>query len=261
MAFLNEDFAARLEQAPVPSDVVNQLFDSAKEASEERTFLAIIDFEIIVHDGENYLTCEMIRHWMIQQFAVYFSRVLSSIDELDDPDNANVAMRLQMLAYSQFWECLGIQRLLRQLVGIVKGESYQARLFLDEHPSTYSVFKEIRELCDASGLQLVKLLEAIYSNQIRNAFSHSEIWMLPDSVVFQNYDASRENQVPSLRIETWEKLFKVTSDFIVSLFKMRRELETELKLKMPYRVELPEFAGPFNLSKDDRGYWSAQKTK
>lgn len=261
MALHDDDFAARLDMAPNSSEVVNQLFETAKAESESRVYLAVIDFEIITHDGKKYLTCEMTRHWMVQQFAEYFSRVISSIQEFEDAEDANVARRLQMLAYSQFWECLGIQRWLRQLVGIVNGEQYQARLFLDSRPSTYNIFKEIREMCNSVGLMLGTFLEATYSNQIRNAFSHSEVWMVSDYVTLENFDPTNENHVPSLKFETWGNLFTMTSGFIIALFKARRGLETELEAKVPYRIDLPEFAGPFNLSKDERGHWSARPTE
>ncbi|MFH1374594.1 MAG: hypothetical protein ABII79_12440 [bacterium] len=98
----------------------------------------------------------------------------------------------------------------------------------------------------------------VYSNQIRNAFTHSEFLIIGEFVTFQNHDGSKDYSIPSLKLNTWNNLFSITSDFIAEFFKARREAESELKRKAPYRVDLPEFLWPFVFSKDERGYWSAK---
>ncbi len=257
---LDDDFAVRLASAPQAEAAVSELFSAAREASESRVFLAAIDLETQVHDDKKFLVCEMRRHWMIQQFAEYYSRVLPSIETVD-PDDVNVSVRLQMLAYSQFWECSGIQRLITHLVKISLGEPYDARLLLDTPTSTFDVFESVKKKCCALGLDLADFLEAVYSNQIRNAFAHSDFWMVLDYITFQNHKHSKSDHVASLHFATWERLFKVTTEFVSALFEARRELEADLISRMPYRVDLPEFTGPFNLSKDERGFSSAKPTR
>lgn len=257
MSILNDAFANRLSNAPAPSEVVHQLFKEAKSASEERTYLTVVDLETTMHDDKSFLTCKIERHWMIEQFAEYFTFVNRGEEQFAGKVNTDIFRRMQMLVYSQFWECLGIQRLLFQLVGIISGEQYQARLLLDNRPKAYTVYKEIRDKSDESQLQLSELLRAVYSNQIRNAFSHSDIWVVGEYITFHNYDASKEYHIPSITLETWDELYKLTSEFIIALFKERRECALELKSRTPYRVALPEFMAPFSLSKDRSGYWSA----
>jgi hypothetical protein len=77
-------------------------------------------------------------------------------------------------------------------------------------------------------------------------------------VLFQNHDASKDYSIPSLKITTWDRLFKKTSDFIVAFFTARRIAESELARKAPYRVHLGEFKAPFEFTKDELGYWSAR---
>jgi len=216
-----------------------------------------MDFEIITHADKRYLTIEMRRHWVVQQFADYFSRVVGSIQNFQDPDDQNVGRRLQMLAYSQFWECLGVQRLLKQLVGIARGDEYDARLLLDARGSTFSVFQSICRGSKKVGLKLTEFLDAVYHNQIRNAFAHSEIWFLEEWIIFLNCDGNNDNHVPSLKTQTWDMLLAATTRFVEALFSARRDLERELRLSTPYRVDLPNLARPFELHKDDRGYWNA----
>ncbi|MCK4632479.1 MAG: hypothetical protein KAT79_04360 [candidate division Zixibacteria bacterium] len=255
---IDEDFAERLAAVPPPKEVVEQLFSEARTKSEERFFCAIIDIETITHAGKSNLAWTINRPMIVQQFAKYFSRVAVSMQDFPNPEDASFVRRLHMLAYSQFWECLGVQRLLQQLANIAAGEHYTPRLFLDGRPETYALFKKLRGQTASLDLQLSELVTASYSNQIRNAFAHSQFWIAGEYVFFENHDGSKDYSIPSLKLDTWDKLFSITSEFIAEFFRARREAESELKGMAPYRVELPEFLGPFVFSKDDRGYWSAK---
>ncbi len=258
---LDENFAKRLESLPSPVKAVDGLFSSARGCSEARVFTAVVDVERLIHDGRKYLTCQMLNHRVVQQFAEYFSQVNIPIDQLPEQSMGNLFRRLQMLAYSQFWECHAIQRLLTQLVQIAEGKNYDPHLLLDSRPKTANVYEFL--IAHSKGLNLVlsEFLSGVYSNQIRNAFTHSEFCVLGEYISFFNYDAKINNHVPSLKLDTWDRLFKITSEFIVAFFEARLAFERELKSKTPYRVEVPEFAGPFILSQDDRGYWSARPTE
>lgn len=255
---LDEHFAKRLESIPPVAESVQQLFECACGISEARVFTAVVDVERSVHEGKNYLQCQMLNHWVVQQFAEYFSQVNIPIDQLPEPSMANFFRRLQMLAYSQFWECRAVQRLLAQLVGIAEGRAYEPRLLLNDRPRTSNLYQSIISRTEKMELMIAKFLHGVYSNQVRNAFAHSEFCVLGEYISLFNYDSKKESYVPSLRLETWDTLFKLTSEFIVAFFEARRSFERDLKSRMPYLVELPEFAGPFNLSQDDRGYWSAR---
>jgi hypothetical protein len=258
MPCLDEDFAARLQEAPDPGLVIKELFEKAKSTSEGRFFCSIVDLERMTHDNKSYLVCQMIRQWVVQQFSEYFSRVTISTRDFPDPKDVDFVRRLHMLAYSQFWECLGVQRLLQQLVNIASGREYEPRLFLDERPQTYQLFRVLRKDAATASLKVSEFLTAVYSNQIRNAFAHSEFWIIGDYVTFQNHDFSKEHSIPSLKLATWDKLFTVTSNFIGALFSARREAESELEAKTPYKVSLDEFKGAFAFARDERGYWSAK---
>jgi hypothetical protein len=131
-------------------------------------------------------------------------------------------------------------------------------LLLDSRGTTFTELQGIIQDCGELGLQLEPFLRAVYHNQIRNAFSHSEIWFVGEYIDFQNFDHNKDNDVPSLRISTWNKLFSLTTQFTAALFAARHDLEVELKHLSPYRVNLPKLCRSFVLSKDHHGYWSAQ---
>lgn len=261
MSLLDEDFAARLESVRPAAEVIDGLFSSARDSSEERMFTAVVGLERSDHEGKNYLQCQTLSHLVVQQFAEYFSQINVSIGQSPEPSTANFLRRLQMLAYSQFWECHAIKRLLMQLVQIADGKEYDPRLLMDNRPKTANVFKFLVAHSKRLNLSLAEFLPSVYSNQIRNAFAHSQFCVLGDYISFFNFDAKIDSHVPSLKLDTWDELWRIASEFIIVFFETRRALERELISKMPYRVELEEFTGPFNLSRDGRGHWSAQPTK
>ena len=69
-----------------------------------------------------------------------------------------------------------------------------------------------------------------------------------------------KSKLGNLQITTWERLFDLTTRFITTLFRLRLDTMHQLEALTPYRVVLDEFSGPFDLERDDRGYWSAKPT-
>jgi len=198
---------------------------------------------------------------ILHQFSVYLTSVIAASEQVQNDYDRNVALRLQITAYSQFWECLAVQRLLLQLCQIAGGSIFDSTLLLgDRRPKVPQVFESIVALASRSNLKIESLVGATYWPQIRNAISHSELWLAPEVgwITFENYDASKRRHIPSIQTSTWDSLFKVTTDFISHLFRVRRELEARLDGLAPYRIDLPEFRGPFVLSRDHRGYWQAK---
>jgi hypothetical protein len=256
---MEDDLIRLLGSTPQPRGVVDELFDRARDASESRLFLAIADLERWTDDGQKLLACLPMRHWVIQQFAEYFRMVDLPIGNLPDPAMENLFRRLQMLAYSQFWECRGIQRLLMQLVRIVKGEPYDPRLLIDNRPAASSIYKSLIFGAGQLGLALSKFIAATYQGQIRNAFAHSEFCVLAGRIILFNHDARNENHIPSLGLQTWDTLYGITSEFIKAFFGTRLAYERDLKARAPYRVQLSEFACSFVLYCDAKGYWGARR--
>ena len=253
----DEEFHKRLESVPDRVESVQELFIAARSVSEARFFLAILDFETMMHKERNYLTFLGTRHWVIQQFADYLNSVIQSVNQESGLSSTDLGRRLRLLAYSQFWECLGVQRMLMQLVRVASGDAYSPRLLLDRPiPNTYETYKKIRAKARMKKLKVYDLLTKIYSNQIRNAFVHSDFWMQAGFISFENHDRTKVYSIPGIRYETWERLFALSLEFIDALFTKRREVEREVISLSPYRVELPEFNGPFSVQRDDRKYWT-----
>ena len=122
--------------------------------------------------------------------------------------------------------------------------------------STKSVYEEIIAKSLKLDLKIAPLVDSIYNNQIRNALSHSEVWEVPELIVFDNHDFEKESSIPSLKFQTWDTLFKVTTSFMEALFSHRSDANSQLRQKAPYTVSLPEFDGWFTIVTDEHFGWS-----
>jgi len=253
---LSEDFSKRLNMAPKPNESISQLFDRAKEVSEQRFYLTIIDLYRTYHQDKAFIHTDNRPMWVMEQFGQFLNDII--VVEPSDfkiEKDSNFIRRIHMLAYAQFWECLAIQRLLTSLVKVVNGDKYEPRLFVDKKPPTYNIYKDIIEISELKGLTFSSLLKAVYSNQVRNAFAHSQFYILAEYICLENHD-DKYNIIPSLKIETWDRLFRTTTGLIFSIFENRRKNEQELINNIPYNIYLSEFEKPFSINKDDRGYWA-----
>lgn len=251
---LTDEFSSTLDLMPDISQSVLELFNSAKQENENRYYLSIIDLERTEHDGKKYIGQDFFRNQIIQQFGEFVTHLYYEPEDIPDDVNKDFVKRLEMLAYSQFWECRGIQRLLLALIEIADDKDYVPELLVKNGRSTNSIYEEIISKTSKNNLSIGKVISSIYSNQIRNAFAHSEFLFLGEYITFENFDGTK-NQIPSLDISTWDKLFSRVKDFILTLFNARRDALKELKERIPYQIVLDEFPKPFKLDKDDRGYW------
>ncbi|MCX6826781.1 MAG: hypothetical protein NTV06_05900 [candidate division Zixibacteria bacterium] len=243
----DDDIVKRLESVPEASKTIKELFDHARDVSEQRVFTTIVDIECWIQDGKKQLISLPMRHWVVQQFGEYFNQVNCPIAKVLNKSKANLLRRLQMVAYSQFWECHAIQRLLTQLVRIAQGKPYDPRLLIDNRPNTSNIYKSLIAEVNRLQFMLAQSLNVIYYSQIRNAIAHSEFCVLDDYIMFFNYNSKVKEHLPSVRLQTWDKLFGITSEFIIALFETHEAYMRELKNRTPYKIELKEFGGSFSL--------------
>jgi len=195
-----------------------------------------------------------------QQFAEYFNVVSSLKPDIIKSHDENFIVRLEMLAYSQFWEFLAVKRLLLSLINISNGVEYSTEI-LKNKPKTANLFINMIKKSKLTCPQISRLLSVIYKNQIRNAFVHGQIYFINGRVYFDNYDNNKSGDIYCLRLETWAELFKIMNSFIVYLFLLRLDVRKEMSLRLPYEFSLPGFNGKRILYKNDRGLWHITSTK
>lgn len=260
---LDDDMQVLLNDLPDANQAVGELFDRAMKRSEERYYLAVLDLQFTRHtdkdSGETrlYRHCPFFRQKATQQFAEYLSAVqLVSLGEFELPLQQTLIRRLHMLAYSQFWEHIAVQRILMSLARIALGCKYDPELFLHEKQSTFHRWQSIQSLLQEGSFVIHDTITKLYHNSIRNAFAHSDFFIQDGWLCLDDPESGTFSKVPSMQTTTWDSLFVATADLIASLFDRRRLAERKLIQLAPYPINLPEFAGPFRLEKDRLGHWS-----
>ena len=260
---LDEEFQKQLKSVSDVELAVDELFRKARDKSEARFFVSIVDVVRSQHSGKRYLECQGTALWAVQQFAEYFSTVVAhKPQDFANEDEKNFVRRLHIQAYSQFWECLAVQKLLRSLVRIASGMPYDPSWKWNTAPKASKVMNDVIKQAMKSNLEIGKALKVLYRNEIRDCFAHSNFWISGEWIMlFSNIWVSKsKSKLRTLQITTWERLFDLMSRFVVALFKRRLDSIRQLRTLTPYRVVLDEFSGPFDLERDDRGYWSANPT-
>jgi hypothetical protein len=196
----------------------------------------------------------MLGGWVATQVARYYSQFSEIPEEVSEEDE-ELMRYLQLLSYSQIWECLAIQRLIWSVVRSAAGKEYDPKLLLKSDPGTSRVWESIGNGCKELGLTLAQFLDAVYHNLIRNSFAHSDIW-ISHRAISTAPDISSRGPSFHVRFETWDRLFSEIGVFLKTLFRERKNVMAELKTRQPCTFSLPEFKGPFTVLLDERGQWT-----
>jgi len=258
--FIKNEIDVCLETLPNVEESVVDLFRKAKETHEARYFLTLIDATVTYSNDESYRTILDIDHWTAEQFARYFSQIRAiPLDSAETLEDKNFLLRLQMLAYSQFWECTAIKRLAYNLVRTAAGEEYDTSAN-SPNMQTGTFWKKFGVECHGNNLALGAVVDCIFHHELRNAFAHSD-FILPLSIEAQyvsfGHPERKRNSMRPLSIKTWDHLFDKFSELLTHLFATRRSALSMLKKRAPYFVELDDqtFKNPFYICQNKHNQW------
>jgi hypothetical protein len=226
-----------------PEEVVAELLNTAKKVSKERFILALLDVARICDPRGNWLIFGDERGFALDEFCRLFNTILKGSFSVEEHKDLFVT-KLHLLAYSQFWDCRSIQRMLTSLVRIARGQRYDADLYLKNPPLTWKIMEILQDDADKAGIKLGSFLRQVYRNQIRNAFVHSEYCFLSGYLSLLNYDKNKKWTVPSITIEDWDKIYKSFKAFCNTLFHRRLEELDELMKESPFIIKPSDFKRP-----------------
>lgn len=250
-----------LDKAPDSNDAVNELFEKAKDKSENQYNLAILDLSVPAFINEEHrqkhpLAFDNTTGWIMREFSIFMDFIAPDKigAEFTDANSKLFTQRLHMLAYTQFWECLKIQRLLYQLINIATGRDYDPAMLIARQEDTANVYEGMIK-ASKRGLKINEVLKALYNCRIRNAFAHSNFANAADKILFfcpKKYKKGEKKGIedPLVKIkaiskETWDRLFSDTVRFMKELFK-RYHMESEiLKEKRILMVQVPGQKGQY----------------
>ena len=211
-----------------PEDIVTELVEAAKGVSKERFVLALLDVARVCDARGNMLSLGDERGFALDEFCRLFHTILKGSFSVEEDKDLFVT-KLHLLAYSQFWDCRSIQRMLTSLARIARGERYDADLYLKNPPLTWKIMEILQDDSDKAGIKLGSFLKLVYRNQIRNAFVHSEYCFLSGYLSLLNYDKTKKWTVPSITIDDWDQIYKAFKAFCNALFHRRSQELDEFK--------------------------------
>jgi hypothetical protein len=226
-----------------PEEVVTELFEAAKRVSKERFILALLDVARVCDPRGNMLSLGDERGFALDEFCKLFHTILKGSFSVEEDKDLFVT-KLHLLAYSQFWDCRSIQRMLTSLVRIARGEKYDADLYLKNPPLTWKIMEILQDDADKTNIKLGSFLRQVYRNQIRNAFVHSEYCFLPKDLSLLNYNKTKKWTVPSITIDDWDQIYKSFKAFCNALFHRRSEELDEFKKESPIIIKSSDFKRP-----------------
>ncbi len=253
----DEKLTELLDACPSPDGAVKELFERARAESQARLFLSVLDVERVTlkqaGQDKNHIVINYARGWTASQVGkLYgaFAEVPSDATEADE----ELIRYLQLLSYSQIWECLAIQRLLWSVTRTACGKQYDPNLLLKDDPGTAKVIQRIALDASGASLAIASLLSAVYHNLIRNAFSHSDV-LTSQRAISTAPDVTSRGPTFHMKFETWDRLFALIGQFLHSLFRERRVAEGRLAELSQFTFNLPEFKGPFRVKLDSHKRW------
>lgn len=255
-----EEYAELLREVPAPEKVIDELFDKAGENSKQLFYPALLNFCRFHAEGKSFLADDPRPNWILGQFGEYLEALAILNQGTIDDRYMNVILRIKMLAYSQFWEHEAIKIILESLVAVCAVESIEIHpFFVHDEEKTANYYQKIVKKAKRNSLLLGPLLGIIYNHQIRNAFAHSEFFVLNNLITLGNHNLKDPQSLPSLKLETWDKLWDLTIRFIKRLFKRRRDAIIEMKSLRPYPVEIS--GNPYVIDLDNRGFFVLKDRK
>ena len=231
-----------------PTNAVSELLAAAKAASWQRFLVCLLDVGRIA----GHLTIGSSERSLVVEELAQFLTQLQGIRLPREKEYHATARKLQILAYSQFWESRAIQRMLTGLVRIANGGGYDPDLYepVPEGVRTYDIITVLRREASEAGLQLGDFLEDVYKNQVRNAFVHSQLYFVGDLICFLNCSPKSRSLRASMKLAEWDAIWAATREFIAAFFPQRLDALKAFRANLPIRVNLPEI-GSFRITYDD----------
>jgi len=195
------------------------------------------------------------RDFAMAEFCEFFDQVDTFIRYTPD-ELKSFLRRLQLLAYSQFWDSVSIQRVLFNLVNTCNGGQYDFEKYTKNRPSTFEIINEIKQRSRKANLGLGNFLETNYNNALRNAFVHSQYCFMEKYIWFLDFT---KGSIPrlSLTLEEWEDIYFTTHSFISILLRRRIEELNRMRQLVPIRVDIPELRFK-RIVLDSQGRWSVE---
>jgi hypothetical protein len=206
---------SRIESVPQISRAIVDFFRFAS-AKNRKAYILAIQNSCVIPGVEKYYQ-DSITNMMTQSYAEYYGHFKKY-----ECNNPNIVVMNQMLLYSLFWENAAVLRLLDTLAQIIEKGEFIAPVFSDSTHETSNRLRQIIRISRENGLLIGGVIESLYYRQIRNATVHAQLFFFDNFIRLENYDKGKSDSFPLIKLDTWNKIYFKTCEFIDSLFYARR---------------------------------------
>lgn len=243
---------------------IDQLLDRCYQADIGATLAVIAEFQGLEGDPSKLMTGGM-RRLVSQELWETFE----DVDEIRGHDGLpervdRTRVRMELIAYLQFWESHLVQRWITGLVDIAAGKPLDPMrddppIAAKSRPGTQEIWDRTRALARKTVPRLDELstfIETRYLPQLRNAIGHSQVLSIGNVLVLDNHRPHVPGSRPSMPREEWEHWYSGVRDFAYALVTQTGQLQRECA------GEWREFEYVANgvvqrdyIGTDDRGTW------
>ena len=144
------------------------------------------------------------------------------------------SIHLEKLIYLKIWENVFFIKILTQFVRLACGESYDWGLKIPyQRGNTKSdhIRKNIIEKIKSVSELFYSLLIDTYSQQIRNAISHSQYYFIQGGIYYSNFKSDKYSTLEAMGYIDWEDRFSKTISLFLAVEKYLAEIHKTYLIK------------------------------
>ncbi len=225
-------------------EAVNELFEAARknQIHENDILLVFLNAARLMEPSQNYLHIGdgMIGLAYRTQYEFINEYRKPAVQTEHEANESGIRMQtftvhLEMLVYLKFWESDLLIRQLYELALLCQGRDYEWDFevpgFAREGSKQDILRKEIRDALSVIAPKFSKLIGDSYKTQLRNAFAHSQYYIVHDVISLLNYSEKPEahSPIPSLKFEEWSNYIHRTLLIHNALIKNLESIQTSYR--------------------------------
>lgn len=159
--------------------------------------------------------------------------------ENEKSNDSKITLTLELMLYTHIWESNRNLLYYKRLTDLCSGEVYSMKVGLPNYQRSKFIRKKIRDRLTNRNLNLGKLVTESYSNQLRNAFAHSQYHfnMKYPWIMLENHDKGY-NELRYIEYDQWTRRFLISTKIQNIFFNKFHEEILNLEKDKYYQVSV-----------------------
>ncbi len=117
---------------------------------------------------------------------------------------------LELMIYSHLWESIPFLKKLKNLTNLVNSIEYDWDIKIPFHGKSKFIEDSIIKILENNNLEIAKLLRKCYDRNLRNAFAHSEYYILNKNIFYYEFNKNQKVQ-KKISFSEFEEKFLITA--------------------------------------------------